>query len=295
MKTTLNTFRLKIESPLDILIHKINKIVLGIEKADTLKWARHIQYIRKRYFEDGIWNFNGVKLPEYLPEPTGWLMYAIYMDTLFVYCNHNDNYSSSLIDKLDNYLPEGTYGYKNNEIDVTVKEGDIVIDAGAWIGDFSAYASVKGAEVYAFEPYAESIGYLKKTQKLNPNIQIIEKGLSNRKGQTYMSVNRSNPGGNHLCKKNNHSEKVEITSLDKFVKENNIDRINFIKADIEGHERFMLMGAKNVLKNFAPNLAICTYHLPDDPQVIAKIIKESNPNYRIVQKRKKLYAMAIEN
>lgn len=295
MKTAIDTLRLKIESPLDTLIHKINKTVLGNEKADIHKWNRHINNIRKRYFVDGIWNFNGIKLPEYLPEPTGWLMYTIYMDTLFVYCNHNDNYSSSLVDKLDNYLPEGTYGYLNNEIDVTVKEGDIVIDAGAWIGDFSAYASVKGAKVYAFEPFPETIEYLKNTQILNSNIKIIKKGLSNKNGQTFMSINRSNPGGNYLSEENEHSEKVEITSLDEFVKEHNINRINFIKADIEGHERFILMGAQSVLKNFAPKLAICTYHLPDDPQVIAKIIKESNPNYKIVQKRKKLYAMVTKN
>jgi hypothetical protein len=55
----------------------------------------------------------------------------------------------------------------------------------------------------------------------------------------------------------------------------------------------MLRGATNVLKTFAPKLAICTYHLPDDPEVLEQIIKEANPKYKVVHIRKKLFAAVI--
>ena len=73
-------------------------------------------------------------------------------------------------------------------------------------------------------------------------------------------------------------------------KENALPRVDSIKADIEGYERYMLMGAQETLRRFAPKLALCTYHLPDDPEVLSELIKQANPDYNIVLKSKKLYA-----
>jgi hypothetical protein len=84
--------------------------------------------------------------------------------------------------------------------------------------------------------------------------------------------------------------KIIITTLDSFIDENKIEKVNFIKADIEGAERNMLHGATKMLREFAPKLALCTYHFKDDPQVLRKIIKKANPKYKIVQLRHKLYA-----
>ena len=71
--------------------------------------------------------------------------------------------------------------------------------------------------------------------------------------------------------------KVNTITLDSYVKKNNIQKVDFIKADIEGAER-------------KPKLAICTYHLPDDKTVLPELILAANPKYKIIQSNSKLYA-----
>jgi FkbM family methyltransferase len=216
----------------------------------------------------------------------------IFFDTLFIHCIYNDDYDKSTIKLAERFQNEGPYGYSDGIFNVTVKPNDMVIDAGAWVGDFSAYAAHKGAITYAFEPSNETFNFLKKTAELNGNnIRPVKMGLGENDCEISLFKDTGEVGGDSInIKKSNISEVVKITSLDKFVEENNIAKIDFIKADIEGSERDMLKGAVNVLKNFSPKLALCTYHLADDPQVLEALILKANPKYKVIQMRKKLYA-----
>ena len=49
-------------------------------------------------------------------------------------------------------------------------------------------------------------------------------------------------------------DKVEckVTTLDDYVAENNIARVNFIKIDVEGNEKNVLLGGREVLKKYHP-------------------------------------------
>ena len=293
LKKMYVSYNFRIDTFWMLLCCVVNFIFRGKKAAGANINSKRINRFQKEYLKDDILNFKGVKLPVY-KEASLMISYIVYLDTLFVYCKCNDNYDHKIVDQLDLILPEGTYGYINDEINVTVKENDIVIDAGAWIGDFSAYASVKGAQVYAFEPTPETIQYLKKTQTLNKNICIIEKGLGDQSGTLSLSYQPFSGSNKIIFDDSQSINKIEITTIDEFVETNQLSRVDFIKADIEGAERNMLRGAVKTLRQFAPKLAICTYHLPDDPEVLAKIILDANPKYKIVQKKKKLYAMVID-
>lgn len=247
--------------------------------------------------EDRTYHVKDIRFPELNEADERLFFNLVFEDTFCSYYYFGDKYDEATVDYCNEMLDEGLYGLVNDAVNVTVKPGDIVIDAGAWIGDFSAYASVKGATCYAFEPTESTFAVLQKTAELNGNIIPVKKGLSdeNTKRKFFPNVT-GNSGGNGFRSSTGNPDSAETTyqvetvRLDDFVRENNLPRVDFIKSDIEGFERHMLEGAQETLARFAPKLALCTYHLPDDPEVMAGLIKKANPKYNIVQKRKKLYA-----
>ena len=246
---------------------------------------------RKWLCEDAggkYYDFGGAKLP---CDPKHQAV-DIFEDIFFIHCLCGGNYDSELVRKLDGYLTEGPYCFCGEGIDVTVESGDVVIDAGAWIGDFGAYASIRGATTYAFEPTKETYDLLCRTAELNQGGKIVpvKKGLGDVETEAAISDGATSLSNVLRTETHAGAEKVDITTIDKFVEEQGLERVDFIKADIEGFERNMLLGARATLRKFAPKLAICTYHLPDDPEVLEKIIKEANPAYRVVHTRKKLFA-----
>lgn len=150
--------------------------------------------------------------------------------------------------------------------------------------------------MYAFELTESIFALLQKTAELNGNIIPVKKGLSDKNTRTEFFFNTNGMSTGNTIRQDVKNKKdfsrssVETVRLDDFVRENNLTRVDFIKSDIEGFERNMLEGAQETLARFAPKLALCTYHLPDDPQVMAELIKRANPKYNIVQKTHKLYA-----
>lgn len=188
---------------------------------------------------------------------------------------------------------EGPYELCNH---VYLRENDVVIDCGANIGMFSAVSSAKGCKVYAFEPMNYIIdNYLSKTAEWNKNITVCPYALADEKKDLLFELYEGNIGASrestNLDRQGGRQyQQVRAVSLDDFVSENGLDQVDFIKADIEGAERYMLLGAKNTIRKFSPKISICTYHLPDDPQVLREILLDIQPKYKIVEKYMKMYA-----
>jgi hypothetical protein len=75
---------------------------------------------------------------------------------------------------------------------------------------------------------------------------------------------------------------METVTLDEVVETLGLPEVDFLKADIEGAERHALMGACATITRCRPRVAFCIYHYPDDPEVIARILRSYAPKYKMV-------------
>ena len=73
---------------------------------------------------------------------------------------------------------------------------------------------------------------------------------------------------------------VPLATLDSIVAELGLERIDYIKMDIEGAERHALQGARETLQQHRPTLSIATENLPDDIRIVPQTIQSIVPDYR---------------
>lgn len=155
---------------------------------------------------------------------------------------------------------------------------EVLVDLGAYIGDtaisFTQNYGDNYKKIYCFEISPETIEYLKANTSSIPNLQIIEKGVSDKKGEEYLKINESGISANTLSKEG--ETKVQITTLDDEIKE----KITIIKSDIEGMEQKALKGAQNHITASHPKLLISIYHSNEDIWQIPKMIKEMDNTYK---------------
>jgi ABC-type thiamine transport system substrate-binding protein len=68
--------------------------------------------------------------------------------------------------------------------------------------------------------------------------------------------------------------------IDEIVETKKLDRVDFIKMDIEGAEPEALKGAEAVIKQFSPKLAITVYHSFSHFWELPRLIHRFNSDYK---------------
>jgi FkbM family methyltransferase len=139
-----------------------------------------------------------------------------------------------------------------------LKPGMILLDIGAHIGQYTLVASQLVGEsgaVHSFEPDPETFKWLSANLRLNQrkNVHLNQLALSDAPGKTtfYLST-PDDIGCNSLAKPANYSgREVEVTTttVDSYLEQQRVPRVDLLKADIEGAEYAMLSGACSLLSS----------------------------------------------
>lgn len=136
-------------------------------------------------------------------------------------------------------------------------ENGVTIDIGANIGVFTCYIAAKGRTVHSFEPISETFSRLKSNVEFNDQHDAVKLNclaVGEEEGLVAFDVQDDAPATNRMALPNEHSaanaadaRMIPVVSLDTYCAEQGIERIAFLKIDVEGMEPFVIRGARNLL------------------------------------------------
>ena len=152
-----------------------------------------------------------------------------------------------------------------------IARGDVVLDIGANIGKFTSFSARLTGEkgrIYAFEPVEMPRKVLAKMVSLKNlrQVKVFDVGLSDssRPGKMVIPLRdgwrplsmlaHTRFSQSALPNKGEIIREVQLAALDEFLKKQNIQKVDFIKCDVEGHEFFVFSGAQDTLMKYRPTV-----------------------------------------
>jgi len=169
-----------------------------------------------------------------------------------------------------------------------IKPGDVVLDCGANVGVYTRHALASGARlVVAIEPAPPSLECLRRNlaqEVAAGRVIIYPKGVWDKEDWLTLYVDPENTAAASFLNQDRQAravERVPLTTIDNLVAELALERVDFIKMDIEGAELNAIRGAAQTIRRFRPRLAIAAYHAVEHPELIPKLVREIHPSYRV--------------
>jgi len=175
------------------------------------------------------------------------------------------------------------YQLTRGAVRIGPRTGDRVIDAGGCWGDsaiwFAHHVGPAG-RVHTFEFVPANLRIFESALALNPTlrerVELVTCALWDR-SRERIAYDEAGPG-THV---GSGAASAPTVTLDDFVAERGLLRVDFVKMDIEGAEPAVLRGAAETLRRHRPRLAIAAYHRLDDLAEIPLFLAGLGVGYRI--------------
>jgi FkbM family methyltransferase len=135
-----------------------------------------------------------------------------------------------------------------NHLKKLVKRDHVFVDVGANAGFYSVTVAPFVKEVHSFEPNAVVFERLKRNIELNKLTNIISNqfGLSDKKETLELHYNDDNIGAGSVYGTGGINTQIELKTFDEYYIQH-LSKIDIIKVDIEGGEKFFLEGATEAI------------------------------------------------
>lgn len=175
--------------------------------------------------------------------------------------------------------------YLDDKIKSKIRDG-IVLDCGSFDGaSMVVMAEYHPEKIIGFEPSEKNIGQCRKNlqnAQVNCPYDIFCSCVGDRDG-----VISFEDSGNSMASISNsqNGSQVPICKIDTFCEKNNIDRVSWIKADLEGAALDMIKGAEKIIRRDRPLLTIGVYHSPQEFFEIPELLHQWIPEYKMMLRR----------
>lgn len=170
-----------------------------------------------------------------------------------------------------NHLSKNNFSVRNVEPElVWIKEylpqNAVILDIGANVGTFLYQLENKldHRNIYAFEPNKKLHDRLK---RLFPTMKVLPLALSDENmvaefkvpiinGKMVASRGTLNTSYKEKGEEKSYTEKVQVIKLDDWAATVSLNKLDFIKIDVEGNEMKTLLGARKTIQQFLPTLMV---------------------------------------
>lgn len=155
---------------------------------------------------------------------------------------------------------EGAYEKQLVDFLLPYVKDKVFFDVGANVGSYTMILAKSAKRIYSFEASSFNAEILRNFVAISKqdNIEVINRAVSDISGDQITIYSSPDTGGNNTRFHDfgGGGESVKTITLDKFVQDHEIEKVDVIKMDIEGSELAAFTGAQEILNKHRPVLLI---------------------------------------